>query len=266
VSIRNILVHVDGTSRTSATIGVALGLAAARGARLTGLFVVQPPPGRDNLEEGVATWCAQAAAGAERTFRRLTDGAGVAAQWASVWGRPLEAVARTARSSDLVVLGQGAEADATEASRMAVGVALAAGRPVLMVPRSGDFPVIGHHVLVAWSDSRESTRALHDALPILAAAERTVLLLVNPSDGEEPALGRPGVGDQLSAHGVRATVLRSFANRIDIGKAILTRAHDAHADLVVMGVRGNVAQGRLVLGRTTGHVLSNATLPVLMSN
>jgi nucleotide-binding universal stress UspA family protein len=187
-------------------------------------------------------------------------------QWLSASGDLIEEVTRAARRSDLVVLGQSAENGSDNGLNMPVRVALSAGRPILVVPRAGSFRVIGRHVLVAWSDCREAARALNDALPILTAAERTVLLFVNPPDAEGRSEGWLDVSDQLSMHGVKATILRSFANRIDVGKAILSRAREAGADLVVMGARGGVAGGRLTLGGTTGHVLSNMTLPVLISS
>jgi nucleotide-binding universal stress UspA family protein len=217
-------------------------------------------------EEGAETWRAQAAFNAERSFRQLTDGAASPVQWLSAGGDLIEEVTRATRRCDLVVLGQSAEKGSDNGMNMPVRVALSAGCPILVVPRVGRFPVIGHHVLVAWSDCREAARALNDALPILTAAERTVLLFVNPPDAESHSEDWSGVSDQLSMHGIKATILRSFANRIDIGKVILSRAREASADLVVMGARGGVAGGRLTLGGTTGHVLSHTTLPVLISS
>ena len=50
----------------------------------------------------------------------------------------------------------------------------AAGVPVLMVP-PGVPDMAGRTVLVAWNGRREATRAAHDALPFLQAADRVVL-------------------------------------------------------------------------------------------
>ena len=53
----------------------------------------------------------------------------------------------------------------------------AAGVPVLALPPdiSGD---LGQSILVAWNGSREATRAVQDALPLLQAAERVMLCAV----------------------------------------------------------------------------------------
>ena len=40
------------------------------------------------------------------------------------------------------------------------------------------------HVVVAWQPTRESTRALHDALPLLARAESIDVVTVDATVGE----------------------------------------------------------------------------------
>jgi hypothetical protein len=45
-------------------------------------------------------------------------------------------------------------------------LALAVGRPLLLVPRYGTFPTVADHVLVAWNGSREATRAA-TTVPVL---------------------------------------------------------------------------------------------------
>ena len=52
-------------------------------------------------------------------------------------------------------------------------VALLAGRPILVVPYVGTFEQIGRRVLVGWDASREATRAVNDAMPLLAGHRRS---------------------------------------------------------------------------------------------
>ncbi|MFP3624875.1 universal stress protein, partial [Burkholderia sp. SIMBA_051] len=56
---------------------------------------------------------------------------------------------------------------------------LTAGRPVLVVPSSGDFPVVGERVLYCWDGSREAARALADAAPLLRLASHLVVLTMD---------------------------------------------------------------------------------------
>jgi nucleotide-binding universal stress UspA family protein len=264
--LRSILVHLDNTARDAARTEVALNLARAHGARLTGLYVMDVPQSAKDGEEGDATWAAQAAARAERTFRERTDGATVPIAWKTALGDVPDVVVRLARRVDLLVIGQGSRQEAKTGACPAARIALATGRPLIVVPEQGEFPVIGHRVLVAWSDSREAARALEDALPILSAADRTVVLLVNPAEGPRMFDGATDLSEQLSSHGIKAVILRAFANRIDIGDAILTRARETGADLVVMGARGAISDAQPMVGQTTRHVLANTTVPLLISS
>ena len=54
-------------------------------------------------------------------------------------------------------------------------LALAAGRPVLLVPNEGVHSGIGSRVVVAWNGRREAARAAFDAIPLLQKAGARVL-------------------------------------------------------------------------------------------
>jgi nucleotide-binding universal stress UspA family protein len=53
---------------------------------------------------------------------------------------------------------------------------------------------------------------------------------------------------------------------IGTGNALLSRASDLSADLLVMGAYGHSQMRELVLGGATRTVLESMTLPVLMSH
>ncbi|WP_322114293.1 universal stress protein [Aquabacterium sp. A7-Y] len=59
------------------------------------------------------------------------------------------------------------------------------GRPVLVLPYSGSFAGLGQKVLVAWNGSRESARALSDALPLLRRAREVHLQYFDSPSGAE---------------------------------------------------------------------------------
>ncbi|MEO1161475.1 MAG: universal stress protein, partial [Pseudomonadota bacterium] len=52
----------------------------------------------------------------------------------------------------------------------------------------------------------------------------------------------------------------------DAGRALLVRAEDVGADLLVMGAYGHSRVREFVFGGATEHVLNNMTVPVLMSH
>jgi nucleotide-binding universal stress UspA family protein len=53
---------------------------------------------------------------------------------------------------------------------------------------------------------------------------------------------------------------------IDIADLLLSRAADASADLIVMGVFGHSRTREIILGGVSRHVLQHMIMPVLMSH
>src|SRR3546814_3893558 len=66
-------------------------------------------------------------------------------------------------------------------------------------------------VVVAWRPSQESSRALHDALPLLRRAAAVQLVMVDPRVGETSHGELPGadIAEHLARHGLRVAVVRS---------------------------------------------------------
>ena len=80
-------------------------------------------------------------------------------------GTPMSPLRWTCKSRAQLTAALAAEAaleakDASVADYLPEQIALQAGRPVLVVPDSGDNYAVGERVLVAWNASREATRAI----------------------------------------------------------------------------------------------------------
>lgn len=175
------------------------------------------------------------------------------AEWRRIHGR--KDLPLYARYADLTVMGQG---DAVTDMVMSVG------RPILVVPHHGSFLGVGRHPLVAWNASREATRAVFDALPILRRAGLVTLMTLDAEDDDRV----PGadISLALARHGVRVEVVHSTVGGIDPGNALLSRAADCGADLLVMGAYGHSPLREKVLGGATRHILDHMTVPVLLSH
>jgi nucleotide-binding universal stress UspA family protein len=147
-------------------------------------------------------------------------------------------------------------------------VALAAGRPVLAIPYAGRFEAVGRRVLIGWDASREATRAVADAMPLLAAAETVSVLSIDPREGPSAHGPVPGadISPHLARHGVNATVERTVSAGVPAGDLLLSRAADLGADLLVVGAYGHSRARELLLGGVTRTLLQSMTLPVLMSH
>lgn len=212
---------------------------------------------------------------AERIRRRFTDAAaeaGVEASWDALAGDGLvesAALRELARAADLVVMPQPAEESDSAFVEIATReVVTGAGRPVLVVPRVGEFASIGERLLVGWSPTREATRAVHDALALAAPGARATVLWIAHGRGEHPELERSAhrIADVLAAHGLDADVAHWTNAGIAIGDALLNEAFERGADLLVTGAWGHSRFYDAVIGATTSHLLEHMTLPVLFSH
>jgi len=145
-------------------------------------------------------------------------------------------------------------------------LALGVGRPVLIVPRYGTFETVGERVLVAWNGSREATRAVHDALPLLKLASSVTVLSIDPEHDTGDRIPGADIALHLARHGVAAEGMSTVGLDISVGDLLLSRAADLGADLIVMGAYGHSRVRELVLGGATRHILQHMTVPVLMSH
>ena len=278
MAFKDILVHIDEGRACPSRLAVAVSLAAAHGAHLTGLHVRHDLhlPGAITADIGgqLAQVFSQHAIGEEQSARRgfeqAAAGAGLSWEWRNVTGDLLTMAALHARYADLVVVGQADGDDGTLASerRLADHLVLAAGTPVLVVPHCGNFARVGQRVLVAWNGSREARRAISDALPFLAKASRVNVLAINPADGSSGHGDLPGADIclHLARHGANAVCESIRADDIDVGNMLLSRAADEDADLLVMGAYGHSRLTEVLLGGATRHILAHMTLPVLLSH
>ena len=140
-------------------------------------------------------------------------------------------------------------------------------RPVLVVPYVGTYPRVGEQVLVAWDASREAARAVADALPVLQAAQRVVVLSANPdSGGKHGEVPGADIARHLARHGVRVDVQRLDSKEVAVADMLLNRISDEGIDTLVMGAYGHARVRELWLGGVTRHLMRSMTVPVLASH
>ncbi len=276
MTYKTILVHVDNGKYCPARLDMAVRLARRFDAHLVGLHALTALrlPAYAVAEAGATLLEAQReiaheqAARAEELFRRGTASAGLPGiEWRVTADDAVDAAVLHARYADLVVLGQPRENDNSGVEPdFPERVALAAGRPVLMVPYAGSFEVLGKHVLVAWNTSREATRAVTDSIPLLREAQHVSVVVFNPQGVAHGAVPGADIGLYLARHGVRVEVAYHRANDIDVGNQLLSRVADLGADLIVMGAYGHSRMRELIMGGATRTVLESMTAPVLLSH
>lgn len=302
MAIKDILLHYGTSDRSAARANLAMALAKRHGAHLTAVYTVPGWP----LFERVA-----AASGGERLSKydlRLEEQAsqakadfsnhaaelGIMGEWRTMKGRPADSMVLSAKHADLVVIGQANPDQPSIETEIQEEVVLGSGRPVLIVPYAGDFPVIGRRVMVAWNGSRECARAIHDAIPLLSGAEEVIVYGVNLES--ERYLPGTDIATHLARHGLRVSTAWvttgprhtavspslqtvgdfGFAQhgeafltpdgRLSEADALLAAVSDYSVDLLVMGAYGHSRAREIVLGGVTRQFFQVMTVPVLMSH
>lgn len=179
---------------------------------------------------------------------------------------PIEDMAvRHARYADLVVAG-GRHGD-RGALGLVVPLLLRSGRPVLSVTERALPRLPPAHVMLAWKPAREATRALHDAMDLLEAADKVEIVMV---DAPEEAMGRhstlPPLLAHLRRHGVHATTVHVDSGGTPIGEALQRHADRSGAQLIVAGGYEHSRLREWILGGVTRELLLRPGLPVLFSH
>lgn len=204
-----------------------------------------------------------------RTFQSALQRTGRQLEWCSIVSHDrLETVViRHARSADMVIVAASYPESLTKGTPyLNTGdLVMQAGRPLLIVPPAAT-KLPGRNVLVAWKDTREARRAVSDAMPMLQAAERT--LVVEIAHEKKLAEAEEGVGDVvrwLKGHGVKAegmTAAEHGLNAPQLDAIIKSQG----ADLVVAGAYHHRRFLEWALGGVTRKLLLSGDLCVLVSH
>ena len=280
MSYRSLLVLLYAESSSKPHSAIALQLAGTFGAHISA-FVPIEPIGWPITEVDIATaawmegvWREQHTK-AERiaeAFRHHCSEAAFDRFDASVGRWPyIDDLLQRVYCSDLVVLTQpdGTVSSQAPMRHLTEELILHSAKPVLIMPSSSAGTRQFETVMLAWNESREAARAVSDALPFLKRASRVHVV----SWGEHNSDSSDGQSHEaehcvvrwLRCHGVVAEINREV-EPVNIAAAILSRARDLQADLIVMGGYGHSRLRQTVLGGATRGILDRMSVPVLMSH
>lgn len=173
--------------------------------------------------------------------------------------------AREARSADEFVAIR-PNSEASEPEGMVESVLFGGGRHLLLIPESTDRPYTFENVLVAWNGSRESARAMAEAMPYIRGAKSVTVVIVDdePPVEEQALLGRAAV-THLRHHGINARLHHVTGKSREAGAAIIGEAQRIGADLLVMGGYGHFRLREFLLGTATRDVMQTSPVPLLMA-
>jgi nucleotide-binding universal stress UspA family protein len=290
MTIRKVLVPIDGTAAARAALETALAVGTLMRSHVEALHVrIEPAAAVPFVGEGMSgallqdlidlteRQIAQRAADARALFDQVCGSRGVAvaelphpdvaeragpsAAYVEVLGQEDEATVARARLADLAVLARPNGGPDRPGSAVFDAVLLESGGPVLIAPPAAPGALV-RHVAVAWNDSGEAARALKAALPLLARADRVSLIAVAEEEGGAPD-PLAAVAAFLAWHGIAASTHVVTAPG-STGQALVDACADA--DLVVMGAYTHSRLWRLILGGVTQHMIADTALPLLMAH
>jgi nucleotide-binding universal stress UspA family protein len=177
-----------------------------------------------------------------------------------------EVAAREARSADtFVALRPDGMPD--EPAHVVEGVLFGSGRHLLLVPDDPSHKALFDNIIVAWKGSRESARALAEALPYLQRArEVTVVVIIEEKDVEyEAVLGADAVR-HLKHHGIDAALRHIPVQEEGVAETLLAEAKRCQADLLVLGGYGHSRLREWLLGGVTYKLMHQTVVPILIAH
>lgn len=262
LSYKDIIVYLDGSPENGNRLEFAIAVARSFGARLTGIDV--------DTEAALKAEWAGAAAGLQELFEQKTASAGlrhhftVARQDTSL-GPDLHS-----HFADLVIAMQPNTAPrGFIVPALPQDILLSAGVPMILLPPMWELPPEGatlQNLLIAWSPSREATRAVHDAMPFLQRAAAVTLFAFHPpADSETKELD--SLREHLQEHGVSSAIERwPDTGELSAVEALFASRGLEAADMIIAGAYGRARVVEELFGGVTEDLLHQISMPVFLSH
>ncbi|MCR4378277.1 MAG: universal stress protein [Rhodospirillales bacterium] len=276
MSIRSILVSLDGAPDNLQLLRTALDVARGFSAHLDALHVradsrdIAPMFGEgmsgQMMEEMIASAERAVDADAKAVEALFREAVGVDdfAHWLTLDGREDEIVAWRGRLADLIVT-QRSGGEGTPMRELTLNAALfETGRPVLVLPPAYHGGALGRTIAIAWNGTAQAARAVHGAMAFITRATQVHVLTCESTRTKVTAADE--LADYLKRWGVTAQVHAFPPLEGEVGTAILAEAVKSGADMVVCGAYSHARLMQAVLGGVTTHMMDGAPLPVLFSH
>ena len=271
-----LLVTMNIDDRDGVVLQVTADLAGRLNSTVIGIAACNPMEivyadgyGTGNLIEQDRAQKASAIKAAEAQFRAVLGAHVPDLQWRSSfnYAQIADTIAENARVADLVLVGpapRGAFLD-TQTHIDVGALVIQLGRPALIVPHDTGALAL-QHVMIAWKDTRETRRAVVDALPLLRLADRVTVAQVAASEDVTEARTRlSDVVAWLGRNGLAADLVVAPAKGDDM--AGLDNLMDEHGvTFLVAGAYGHNRLREWALGGVTRQLLTRPSRCTLLSH
>jgi nucleotide-binding universal stress UspA family protein len=278
---KDLIVHLDGTEEDNVRLAQAEAIALRFEAHLIGLFTnplpeyayvlaiqsgLAPMGPLVELEQELRKDGDVAVARLKERFKKLAIQSEVRRIDAGASELP-RFCASAARWSDLFVATapyRGEDSPGCDA--LVESVLFGSGHAVYLIPEQ--FKTSGgvRNVLVAWRDTRESARALAEAMPFLRTAANARLVMVDESDEGDNHEDALNIAAHFRRCGVKADLRSVKAAGLRVSEVLLEEVHKTSADLIVMGAYGHSRWSERILGGTTREMIAGAEVPIFIAH
>jgi nucleotide-binding universal stress UspA family protein len=276
MAYKTLMVHLELYGDNEGVLEIAGSLAERFDARIIGIAACQPV--RALIGEGFNAGEAitedfleieKELAATEEQFRTALRGRAKSLEWRSTitYGPLYDYIADEARAADLIITGKDLGPGLFDETRRVnlAGLAMCAGRPILIVPQGINVLAL-RHVVVGWKDTSEARRAAADALPLLQAADHLTVLTVTAQSAFDAARGRVAdVSAWLAQHQVESTNEVVVASGPE-ASCLRAALQDRKCDLLVAGAYGHNRLSEWIFGGITEDVLLDPDFCVLLSH
>jgi nucleotide-binding universal stress UspA family protein len=187
-------------------------------------------------------------------------------EWRGMLDYPRTLVPREARAADLLIIGRERVAGDPYFSLNPGMTILRTGRPVLVAPDSVD-KLLAERIVVAWKETRESRRAICDALPFLRRAAEVMIVEVceHGTEGESQRHIND-LASYLLRHKVAVGAKAYLHTERSVAGELLRFAKDERADLIVAGGYGHSRLGEWIFGGVTRELIADSPVCCLFSH
>jgi nucleotide-binding universal stress UspA family protein len=276
--IKDVMVRLDGTSGDDLRLAAVNLLAETFDSHVTGLFfnILPPPPIQVELGGAGADQATEPGDAAKKAgdaieaavFEHLAQlhRPTILRRFDVLGDEISDTALPLARAADAFVALR-PNGRSNEPEGLIENLLFGTGRHLFLVPEELKAIAPFDHVVVAWNGSRESARAVAEALPYLHRAKKVTVLAVEAEHAREAdTLKANDAVIHLRHHGIDAVKYRSIGEEDEIADVLIEVCRRLDANLLVMGSYGHSRLHELLPGSTTDRILRRSPLPLVLAH